>query len=120
MALVINSISQIGLTVYLTITDFGRFMCFCMTTAKWLFFHPGKWCRWRQLRPQLFNVGVASIPVIAITGAFIGMILALEGYHQFKAFGQEGRLGGIINISVVKQIGPVLAESIPDSGRNRE
>ena len=109
MALLLNSISQIGLTFYLTITDFGRFMCFCMTTVKWLFLHPGKCCRWRQLRPQLYSVGVASIPVIAITGAFIGMILALEGYHQFKAFGQEGRLGGIINISVVKQIGPVLA-----------
>lgn len=37
------------------------------------------------------------------------MILALEGYNQFQAIGQEGRLGAVINISVVKQIGPVLA-----------
>ena len=37
------------------------------------------------------------------------MVLALEGYVQFEALGQEGRLGGIINVSVTKQIGPVLA-----------
>ena len=68
-----------------------------------------RWCRWRLLGPQLYAVGVASIPVIAITGAFIGMVLALEGYAEFESLGQEGRLGGIINISVTKQIGPVLA-----------
>ncbi len=68
-----------------------------------------RWCRWRLVGPQLYAVGVASIPVIAITGAFIGMVLALEGYAEFESLGQEGRLGGIINISVTKQIGPVLA-----------
>ncbi len=68
-----------------------------------------RWCKWRLLGPQLYSVGVASIPVVAITGAFIGMVLALEGYLEFESLGQEGRLGGIINISVTKQIGPVLA-----------
>ncbi|MCZ6834215.1 MAG: ABC transporter permease [Planctomycetota bacterium] len=103
------AISQLGLTIYLMIADFGRFTIFCLATARWIFLHPGKWLRWGRLRQQLFSVGVASIPVVAITGAFIGMILALEGYQQFREFGQEGRLGGVINISVVKQIGPVLA-----------
>ena len=37
------------------------------------------------------------------------MILALEGFDQFAALGQESRLGSVINISVTKQIGPVLA-----------
>jgi phospholipid/cholesterol/gamma-HCH transport system permease protein len=46
---------------------------------------------------------------VAITGAFIGMILALESYVQFSLLGQAERMGGIINVSVVKQIGPVLA-----------
>jgi phospholipid/cholesterol/gamma-HCH transport system permease protein len=65
--------------------------------------------RWRLLMPQFYAVGVASIPVVAVTGAFIGMILALEGFYQFQAIGQENRLGGVINVSVTKQIGPVLA-----------
>jgi phospholipid/cholesterol/gamma-HCH transport system permease protein len=44
------------------------------------------------------------------------MVLAVETYTQFKSIGQENRLGGIINVSVVKQIGPVLA-SVMLAGR---
>jgi phospholipid/cholesterol/gamma-HCH transport system permease protein len=104
-----NAISHFGMTVLLTVVEFGRFMRFAASTWGWLLFHPRKWCRLRLLSPQFYMVGVASVPVVAITGTFIGMILALEGYHQFHALGQEGRLGGVINVSVVKQIGPVLA-----------
>lgn len=71
--------------------------------------HVRTWARRDRLMPQLYFVGTTSIPVLALTGAFIGMTLAFEGYPQFRAIGQEGRLGGVINISVVKQLGPVLA-----------
>ena len=70
------------------------------------------WLRWknfRQVLPQLYDVGTKSVPVVSVTGAFIGMVLAIESYTQFKALGQEARLGSVIALSVVKQIGPVLA-----------
>jgi phospholipid/cholesterol/gamma-HCH transport system permease protein len=104
-----NFVSQFGVSVLESVRMFGQFMDFAAATLRWLFTRPDRWCRWRLVGPQLFSIGAASIPVVALTGAFIGMILALEGYAQFRAFGQEGRLGGVINISVVKQIGPVLA-----------
>ena len=105
----VRTISQFGYSVLLAVVEFGRFTRFAGSVFNWLVFHLPRWCRWRLLGPQLYSVGVASIPVVAITGAFIGMVLALEGYDQFAQFGQEGRLGGVINVSVVKQIGPVLA-----------
>src|SRR5262245_45758212 len=105
----ISAISHFGLSILLSVAEFGRFTNFVGSTAWWLIFRARKWMRWRLLGPQFFAVGVASIPVVAITGAFIGMILALEGFNQFQAIGQEGRLGGVINVSVTKQIGPVLA-----------
>lgn len=105
----VASISQFGRNVHLAVSEFGQFARFAGMVAWWLVTHPGRALRLRLLFPQLHAVGVASIPVIAITGAFIGMVLALEGFGQFQAVGQEGRLGGVINISVVKQIGPVLA-----------
>jgi len=108
-AAAISLVSQFGLTILLTVVEFGRFTHFVGSTFSWLFTRVGKWCRWRLIGPQFFAVGVASIPVVAITGAFIGMILALEGFSQFAAIGQESRIGGIINVSVTKQIGPVLA-----------
>ncbi|MBY0112175.1 MAG: ABC transporter permease [Phycisphaerales bacterium] len=71
--------------------------------------HVRTWGRDDRFVPQLFFIGTTSVPVLAITGGFIGMTLAFEGYPQFRAIGQEGRLGGVINISIVKQLGPVLA-----------
>ena len=104
-----GAVARLGQTTYLHVVGFGAFVRFCGATFHWLLFRPDKWLRWRLLGPPLYAVGVASIPVVALTGAFIGMVLALEGYGEFAKLGQEGRLGGIINVSVTKQIGPVLA-----------
>jgi phospholipid/cholesterol/gamma-HCH transport system permease protein len=61
------------------------------------------------LMPVFYTIGVQSIPVVAITGMFIGMVLAVQAYNQFYAIGMATRLGQIVNISVVRELGPVLA-----------
>ncbi len=61
------------------------------------------------LLPALYQVGVLSVPVVLITGAFIGMVLAVQGYDQLRMMHMESRLGAVINISLVKELGPVLA-----------
>lgn len=61
------------------------------------------------MAPLILEIGVLSVPVVVVTGAFIGLVLALESFAQFAAYGLESKLGMIINVSVVKQIGPVLA-----------
>ena len=58
---------------------------------------------------QMFIIGVRSVPVIMITGAFVGMTLAIQAYDQLAYMGLEERLGVLINISGVKELGPVLA-----------
>jgi phospholipid/cholesterol/gamma-HCH transport system permease protein len=55
------------------------------------------------------SIGVRSVPVIMITGAFVGMTLAVQAYDQLAGMGLEEHLGVLINISVVKELGPVLA-----------
>ncbi|MSR28001.1 MAG: ABC transporter permease [Phycisphaerales bacterium] len=102
-------VARVGWLVYENVSGFGRFVTFLLAVLTRFATHPMRCLKWSLLGPQFYSIGVASIPVVAITGAFIGMILALEGYDQFAALGQESRLGGIINISVTKQIGPVLA-----------
>jgi phospholipid/cholesterol/gamma-HCH transport system permease protein len=54
-------------------------------------------------------IGVRSVPVIMITGAFVGMTLAIQAYGQLAGMGLEEHLGVLINVSVVKELGPVLA-----------
>ncbi len=61
------------------------------------------------VRDQVNLIGVQSVPVIMITGAFVGMTLAVQAYDQLAGMGLEEHLGVLINISVVKELGPVLA-----------
>jgi phospholipid/cholesterol/gamma-HCH transport system permease protein len=84
--------------------DYGRFVG---AIFAWTARGPGRFAR-KQVVVQMFEVGTLSIPVVMITGAFIGAVLAIEAHPQFKAIGLEARIGSVINISVVKQIGPVL------------
>jgi phospholipid/cholesterol/gamma-HCH transport system permease protein len=58
---------------------------------------------------QMNIIGVRSVPVIMVTGAFVGMTLAVQAYDQLAGMGLEEHLGVLINISVVKELGPVLA-----------
>ena len=102
-------ISTLGHRVTLGVEEFGRFCLFAAETLRWFFRDAFKATRLRLLPAQLFTVGTLSIPVVCLVGAFVGAVLGVEAFDQFQAIGQESRLGGIISISVVKQIGPVLA-----------
>lgn len=102
------AIAHLGRSLLLTVAGFGRFMRFAAATIVGIG-SVRTWMRSGRLAKQLYFVGTMSAPTVALTGAFIGMILALESFRQFEAIGQESRLGGIINLSMVKQLGPVLA-----------
>lgn len=61
------------------------------------------------LWPVLYQIGVKSLPVILTTGGFIGMVLAVQTIDQLKMMGLENQLGAVINASLVRELGPVLA-----------
>ena len=63
----------------------------------------------RVILQSMHEVGVCSVPVVLVTGLFIGMVLAVQSYDQFASMRMESRLGAIINVSLVKELGPVLA-----------
>lgn len=88
---------------------FGDFFTFAGKTLQWLARSFWRAQTLRNLSVQLYEVGVKSVPVVAVTGAFIGMVMAIETFSQFLALGQEERIGSVIGLTVVKQIGPVLA-----------
>ncbi|MEM7475228.1 MAG: ABC transporter permease [Planctomycetota bacterium] len=75
----------------------------------WLF---STWPRKGTLLPNFYHVGVLSLPVVALTGTFIGMVLANQSYTQFADIGLESRLGAVINMSLVRELGPVLAATM--------
>ena len=56
--------------------------------------------------------GARSVGVVGITGLFIGMVLAVQMYSQFHVIGLETSLGAITHLSVVRELGPVLASTM--------
>jgi phospholipid/cholesterol/gamma-HCH transport system permease protein len=64
------------------------------------------------LLPNFYQIGVLSLPVVALTGTFIGMVLAVQSHSQFRQLNMETRLGAVINMSLVRELGPVLAATM--------
>jgi phospholipid/cholesterol/gamma-HCH transport system permease protein len=102
-------IADLGGLVVDFVVGLGSIVLFALRTARWLFTRlprPG------TLLPSFYQIGVLSLPVVALTGTFIGMVLAVESYSQFRAMHMESRLGAIINMSLVRELGPVLAATM--------
>ena len=91
------------------LTTLGDMAIFAGRMFVWLF--TAKPCKGTIL-PNFYHVGVLSLPVVALTGTFIGMVLAVTSYSQFKAIGLESKLGAVINLSLVRELGPVLAATM--------
>jgi phospholipid/cholesterol/gamma-HCH transport system permease protein len=107
--LLTQSFAVLGQRILDALDGFGRFARFSAAAMRGAFGNKPGYGRLRLLVPQLYEVGTRSIPVVMLVGAFVGAVLGVEMYDQFRSIGQESRIGGIINLSVVKQIGPVLA-----------
>ncbi len=91
------------------VEEFGDFCRFSGQTLGWTVESFRRWKNIRLVLPQLYFVGTCSIPVVMITGAFVGMVLAVQAAIQFKAVGMEAQMGIIVNMSVLRELGPVLA-----------
>jgi len=64
--------------------------------------------RFRRLLQEIYFIGVRSIPIILLTAAFTGMVLALQGYYTLRQYGSEGALGSAVALSLIREMGPVL------------
>ncbi len=57
---------------------------------------------------QVYVVGVRSLTIIAVSGLFIGMVLALQGYTVLVDYGAENSLGPMVGLSLLRELGPVV------------
>ena len=57
---------------------------------------------------QLFSVGVLTIIIVVVAGAFVGMVLGLQGYNILVRFNSESSLGTMVGLSLVRELGPVV------------
>lgn len=102
-------VHRLGEQIFDVIAEIGDVASFSIQTFVWIV---RKRSRWSVLVPIFYAIGVKSVSVVAITGTFIGMVLAVQAYHQFAMMGLATRLGSVINISIVRELGPVLAATM--------
>ena len=104
-----NIIHAFGQLVIEFVQAVGDLALFAASMFRWL-------CRGLPRRivvvESMYEVGVRSIPVVLITGMFIGMVLAVQGYQQFHLMRMETRMGAVINMALVAELGPVLAATM--------
>ena len=105
----VDFVAYVGAQALTAVAVFGGMTIFFGQTLSWLFSS-------RPSRSLIFasleQIGVRSLPVVALTGGFIGMVLAIQSYYQFSAFGMENRLGLMITLSMYRELGPVLAATM--------
>ncbi|HEY4698567.1 MAG TPA: lipid asymmetry maintenance ABC transporter permease subunit MlaE [Gallionella sp.] len=65
--------------------------------------------RFRLIIRELFSTGVLSLIIIIVAGLFVGMVLGLQGYETLKRYGSESALGSMVALSLVRELGPVVA-----------
>ena len=70
---------------------------------------PGAARRGRELLRRIGQVGAQSMVLILVSGAFVGMVLGLQGYNMLVRFGAEESLGLAVALALVRELGPVVS-----------
>jgi phospholipid/cholesterol/gamma-HCH transport system permease protein len=65
--------------------------------------------RFQLIVKEMFSSGVMSLIIIGVAGLFVGMVLGLQGFETLKRYGSESALGSLVALSLVRELGPVLA-----------
>jgi phospholipid/cholesterol/gamma-HCH transport system permease protein len=88
------------------IDSLGKFILFLFYAIWYAVMPPYKP---RLLLNQIRTIGAASFYLIVLVSAFTGMVLGLQGYNSLRRFGSEGALGTLVALTLVRELGPVLA-----------
>ncbi|MBK7792129.1 MAG: lipid asymmetry maintenance ABC transporter permease subunit MlaE [Betaproteobacteria bacterium] len=70
---------------------------------------PEAFRRLRLTLREIYFAGVLSLIIILVSGMFIGMVLALQGYDVLNRYGADESLGILVALSLVRELGPVVA-----------
>ncbi len=99
----------IGTQVLSFLSELGEILLMLVRSLAWTFIPP---FRLRNLIKQMEFIGVKSLFIVVLTGVFSGMVLALQSYHGFRKFGGESLMGGIVALSLAREMGPVMTALI--------
>jgi len=86
--------------------NIGNTISLTLQTVVWLLRPP---FRVSQILAAMDFIGYQSIFIVGLTGTFSGMVVALQTTYALRAFSAEGRVGGIVAVSLTREVAPVFA-----------
>ncbi|MBZ2183186.1 MAG: ABC transporter permease [Bryobacter sp.] len=72
---------------------------------------------WRDVLMQMDSIGVGSLPIVALIGAFSGIVMTLQMSRALSTYGATSQTGQVVSISIIRELGPVLTALLV-AGRN--
>jgi phospholipid/cholesterol/gamma-HCH transport system permease protein len=102
----ISAIQALGAQATSMIEGLGRIGNFGISISASLFKPP---TRFGFFLRALYDAGVLSVALICLSGFTVGMVLGLQLYTTLTRFGAEEGLGAVVGLSLVRELGPVVA-----------
>jgi len=88
------------------LAEVGEIVLLAGRSAAWAVRPP---YRWRLVLESMEFIGFQSVFIIALTGLFSGMVLALQSVYGFREFGTESMVGGVVALSLTRELSPVFS-----------
>jgi phospholipid/cholesterol/gamma-HCH transport system permease protein len=70
-----------------------------------------------DLLEQMDIIGIGSLPIVLLTGVFIGAVMVLQTASQFERFGETSLTGDVVSLALVRELGPAITGLLV-AGRN--
>jgi phospholipid/cholesterol/gamma-HCH transport system permease protein len=102
----LDFVAAVGRGLFAACLITGRLSLFALTGLSHLLRPP---FYWRMFLRALIEIGYFSLPVVALTAMFTGMVLALQSSTGLSRFAAESEIADLVVISVTRELGPVLA-----------
>jgi phospholipid/cholesterol/gamma-HCH transport system permease protein len=102
------SLGEIILTVISHLRGFTRLIG-QLALDMWRFVQNPKQAPWRDISGHLYHIGATALPITALVGFLIGVVLAYLSAQQLKQFGADAFIVDLLGVSLVRELGPMLA-----------
>lgn len=106
-----NPVTQLGLAIFSfiqqlseSVTLLGGFVLNLLRLLK-----APKLTPWREISSNIYSAGASAIPIIALVAFLIGVVLSYLSAQQLKVYGASTFVVNILGLSVIRELGPVLA-----------
>jgi len=103
---IVKAVRRVGARVINAVWRFGVASRFLFLT---LAYSGTSFSRLRLITREIFSTGVLSLIIILVSGLFVGMVLGMQGYDTLQRYGAAESLGVMVALSLVRELGPVVA-----------